>query len=223
MLKMFAGGDVEPSWPLSKVVAALKNQYGGADALGEDGPLKVYGARDKGVQFAVALMQSAPGSGKIVELAFFVRFGDTPIDIGAISRINNTLQISALSREGNELYMMAGLRVTGAFNPKHFGIIMDAWGQDMAIAFHALVGEHATMPAAYATTKLAAARDFAFNRVALLEADESEPMDVLSSFLGARTTMHVFCDDCHGRGKRGLIARTCNECEGVGFIQEPAR
>ena len=58
MLNMFSGGG-DSSWPLSRIVSTLKGQYGSADVLGEDGPLKIYGVQDNGVNFVVALVQSA--------------------------------------------------------------------------------------------------------------------------------------------------------------------
>lgn len=223
MFKMFSGGGDDESWPLSKIISALKSQYGTADALGEDGPLKVYGLQENGVNFVVAMMQSEPGSGKVVELAFLARFVGFPADVGTIEGLNRNLHISAVSLEGADLFLMAGLHVTGAFDQKQFGLILEAWRRDLMTAVHGLVGDQTSMPAAFPATKLAAARDFATNRAPVPEIADGQSMDLLSSFLGAKTAAHVFCDECNGRGKRGLIARHCNECDGTGFIQSTAR
>ncbi len=224
MFKMFSGGSDDESWPLSKIVSALKSQYGAADALGEDGPLKVYGVQDHGVNFVVALMQSAPGSGKVVELGFFARFVGFPADARTIDGLNRNLQISNVSLEGADLFLMAGLRVTGAFNQKHFAVILEAWRNDLVATVRGLTGEMSSMPAsAFPATKLAAARDFAVNRAIAPDAPEALPADMLSHFFGANAVKQVFCDECHGRGKRGLIARHCDECDGTGFIQSAAR
>ena len=224
MLKMFSGGGDDPSWPLSKVVSALKNQYGAADALGEDGPLKVYGVQESGINFVVALMQSAPGSGKVVELGFLARFVGFPTDQHTIEGLNRNLQISAVSLEGADLFLMAGLQVTGSFNQKHFGMILDAWRGDLMVTVQGLTGDQWSMPeAAFPATKLAAARDFATNRAPAPEGADAHSVDMLSSFLGAKSAAHVFCGECNGRGKRGLIARHCDDCDGTGFVQSAAR
>ena len=223
MFKMFSGGGDDQSWPLSKVVSALKSQYGSADSLGEDGPLKVYGVQDNGVNFVVAMMQSAPGSGRVVELAFLARFVGFPADVGTIEGLNRNLHISAVSLEGADLFLMAGLHITGSFDQKQFGLILEAWRRDLATIVHGLAGDQVSMPAAFPATKLAAARDFATNRARAPEIADGQSVDMLSSFLGAKTAAHVFCDDCHGRGKRGFIKRSCDECDGTGFIESNAR
>ena len=112
MFKKFSGG-CDGSWPLSKIVAALKSQYGSADVLGEDGPLKVYGVEDNGVSFVVALMQSAPKSGKVIELGFLARFVGFPVDARLIEGLNRSLHISVASLEGADIFLMAGMQVTG--------------------------------------------------------------------------------------------------------------
>lgn len=224
MFKMFSGGGDDESWPLSKVVSAIKGQYGAADSVGEEGPLKVYGVQDNGVNFVVALMQSAPGSGKVVELGFFARFVGFPADARTIDGLNRNLQISAVSLEGADLFLMAGLRVTGAFNQKHFTVILEAWRGDLMAIVQGLTGEMSSMSAtAFPATKLAAARDFAVNRAIAPNAPDTLPADMLSQFFGANTVKQVFCDECHGRGKRGLIARHCDECDGTGFTRDAAR
>ncbi len=227
MLKMFSGGGGDESWPLSKIVSALKSQYGTADALGEDGPLKVYGVQENGVNFVVALVQSAPKSGKVVELGFLARFVGFPADARTIEGLNRNLNISFVSLEGADLFLMAGLQVTGAFDQKQFSLIMDAWRGDLMVTVQGLSGDQssmtAAMSAAFPVTKLAAARDFAANRAPTPELAGDQPIDVLSSFLGAKAATHVFCGECNGRGKRGFITRSCDECEGVGFVKQAAR
>jgi len=223
MFKMFAGGGDDQSWPLSKVVSALKGQYGAADALGEDGPLKVYGVQDNGVNFVVALMQSAPGSGKVVELGFLARFVGFPADAHTIDGLNRNLHISVVSLEGADLFLMAGLQVTGSYDQKQFALILEAWRGDLLATVQRLAGDQHSFSAGLPATKLAAARDFATNRAPAPEIADGQTIDMLSSFLGAKAAAHVFCDECNGRGKRGFIARHCAECDGTGFIQSAAR
>ena len=223
MLNMFSGGGGDSSWPLSRIVSSLKGQYGSADVLGEDGPLKIYGVQDNGVNFVVALVQSAPGSGKVVEMGFLARFVGFPADPQKIEQLNRNLHISNISLEGADLFLMAGLRVTGAYDQKHFSLILEAWQNDLSATVHGLSADHASMDTALPVTKLAAARDFATNRARPTGDVEIEPADMLSSFLGAKTVAHVFCDQCKGRGKRGFMARACDDCDGVGLIRDDAR
>ena len=224
MLNMFSGGGGDSSWPLSRIVSSLKGQYGSADVLGEDGPLKIYGVQDNGVNFVVALVQSAPGSGKVVEMGFLARFVGFPADAQKIDQLNRNLHISNISLEGADLFLMAGLRVTGAYDQKHFSMILEAWQNDLMATVRGLSADQASMDAAaFPMTKLAAARDFATNRARPTSDVEIEPADLLSSFLGAKTVAHVFCVRCNGRGKRGFMARECNDCDGVGLIRDGAQ
>ncbi len=216
MFKKFSGGGSDGSWPLSKIVAALKNQYGAADVLGEDGPLKVYGIQDNGINFVVALMQSAPGSGKVVELGFLARFVGFPVDARMIEGLNRNLHISVAVLEGPDLFLMAGLQVTGAFDQGQFALILEAWRRDLMVIMHGISGQQSSMAAAFPVAKIAAARDFATN--AAPKTAGGEPIDILSSFLGGNVSK-VICDNCGGRGKRGFIARVCDECEGTGFAE----
>lgn len=221
MFNMFSGGGDDGSWPLSKVVAAVKNQYGSADALGEDGPLKVYGAQDNGVNFVVVLMQSAPGSGKVIELALLARFVGFPVDMRLLEGLNGELSTSLASLEGADIFLMAGLEVTGAFDQRRFVAFLEAWRRDLMLTVERLTGEQLSVSAAFPLAKMKAARAFAANFAPAPSGDRN--VDTVSSFLGTKAAVHVFCDECNGRGKRGLIARTCDECGGTGFIEGAAR
>jgi hypothetical protein len=215
MFKKFSGGG-DGSWPLSKIVAALKDQYGSADVLGEDGPLKVYGVEDNGVSFVVALMQSAPKSGKVIELGFLARFVGFPVDARLIEGLNRSLHISVASLEGADLFLMAGMQVTGDYDRGQFSLILEAWRRDLMVTIHGISGNQASMADAFPAARMAEARAFATNTAP--EQVGGALIDMLSSFLGAKDAAKAFCDDCGGRGKRGFFARTCVECDGTGFV-----
>jgi hypothetical protein len=215
MFKMFSNGASEGSWPLSKIATALKNTYGTVDTLGEDGPLKVYGVEENGVNFVVALMQSAAGSGKVVEIGFLARFVGFSLTVQAIEGLNRNLHISVAALEGEDLFLMAGLQITGKYDDGQFALVLEAWRRDLMVMLYGLSGEQASMVEAFPAAKMAAARTFATNK-----APSSEPgakFDMLSSFLGAEASKEI-CDECGGKGKRGLIARTCLDCDGSGFV-----
>lgn len=217
MFQMFTGSGARASeaWPLAKVVAALEGQFGELETLGEDGPLKVFGVQDNGVNFVVALMQTGPASGRVSELGFLARFVGFPVDVHLIEALNRNLHISMASLEGADLFLMAGLAVTGAFDAGQFKLIMEQWRRDLMVTLHGLSGEGASLAAAFPAARMEAARAFATN--AAPTPVDNRPVDLLAAFLGANAKKAI-CTDCGGRGKRGFIARMCAECDGSGFV-----
>ncbi len=221
MFKLFSGGAAgDTAWPLRDVVAALKRRFSDVDVLGEDGPLKVYGVQDNGVNFVVALMQTGPGSEQVSELGFLARFVGFPVTAQAVEQLNQNLHISVASLENNDLFLMAGLQVAGAFDETQFNLIIEQWRRDLVLCIHRLQGDSASMADAFPAAKLDAARKFATNMAppAPIEGEARSDIDMLSTFLGAARASRVMCDDCGGRGKRGLIARACEVCDGEGFV-----
>ncbi len=214
--RSFSGGKPsDEAWPLAKVMSALEGHFGALEVLGEDGPLKVFGVEDNGVNFVIALMQTGPDSGKVAELGFLARFVGFPVDLPLIESINRNLHISMASLEGNDLFLMAGLAVTGAFDAGQFKLIMEQWRRDLMMTLHGLSGEGASLAAAFPVARMEAARSFATN--AAPAPIDDRPVDMLASFLGANAKKAI-CTDCGGRGKRGFIARMCGECDGSGFV-----
>lgn len=223
MFKLFKNSDSASfsagvaTWPVSSIVSALKARFGGVDSLGEDGPLKVYGVQDNGINFVVAIMQTAPGSGDVTELGFLARFVDFPITSELVQNLNRNLHVSVASIEGNDLFLMAGLQVVGEFDEAQFNTIIEQWRRDLAVCIHGLTGDSGSMSAAFPVAKLEAARNFAVNKAPSADAPKSD-IDMLSAFFGAGKKTQIACDDCGGRGKRGLIARICDACDGEGFV-----
>ncbi len=221
MFKRFFGGETadlsDGAWPASKILAALKSRYGGVDKVGEDGPIKVYKVEDNGVNFVVALMQSAPGSGKVIEIGFLARFVGFPTNAQMIETINRNLHISVVALEGNDLFLMAGVSVNGPYDDAQFMLLLESWRRDLAVTLANLSGDQASYADAFPVAKMAAARNLATNTAPHADGDMS--LDMLSSFLGVKPSKQMLvCDVCNGRGKRGLIARTCGECDGVGMV-----
>lgn len=225
MFKLFAGGAVENDggWPVSSIVTTVESQYPAAELLGEEGPLKVYGVRDNGVNFVIALMQSAPGSGQVVEVGFLARF--VGFDIGAhrIEALNRNLHVSVASMEGADLFLMAGLQVTGAYDAAQFAMLLNAWRRDLTVTLHGLSNDNASMADAFPAAKLAAARNFAVNAAPAEAEGTGNVTDMLTSFLGGRAETREVCVECDGRGKRGFIARMCGDCDGTGFVASRGR
>ena len=219
MFKMFAGGGNGDSWPLSKVVSAVKSQYGEADLLGEEGALKVYGVSVNGINFIVALMQSEPGSGKVVELGFLARFVGFPMDITSVEGLNRNLQISVATLEGADLFLMAGMEVTGAYNQRQFSSLLDIWRDDLALTVQKVTDGQVTMAEKGPKSELDFAREFAVNRAAAPEPENKLDEGTLSRFMGGASLTHELCMRCHGKGKRGFVGRSCEDCDGAGFVK----
>jgi len=216
MFRKFAGGG-EQSWPLSKIMAALENNYGALDLLGEDGPLTVYGVQDNGVNFVIALLQTGPGSGKVQEFGFLARFVGFDVSEMLVESLNRNLHIAVASIEaGGDLFLMAGMQAAGTFDARHFQNILESWRRDLMVTLQGISNSMASMADAFPAARLEAARNFAVN--AAPARTDGRPVDMLASYLGARS-MKAVCDDCGGRGKRGFIARICAACDGSGFIK----
>jgi hypothetical protein len=217
MLKIFSKGQDGHAWPLSRIVAALKAQYHSIEPLGEDGPIKVFGIEDNGVNFVIAVVQSTPSSGEIVEIGFFARFVGFPVTSDAVDRLNRNLHISVASLEGADLFLMAGLQVSGPYDDGQFALLIESWRRDLAVTLLGIGGKDASVMEAFPAAKLAAVREFAVNR-APSDASGGLPKDLFMRFMGAKAASQMMCDDCDGRGKRGLIARRCATCDGTGFV-----
>ena len=226
MFRLFArdAEEAEANWPVSSVVGTLQSHYPASELLGEDGALKVYGVQDNGVNFVVALMQSAPGSGKVIEIGFLARFVGFQITLRGIESLNGNLHISVASMEGNDLFLMAGLQVTGPYDAGQFALLLNAWRRDLAMALHTLSGDGASLAEAFPAAKLAVARDFAVNAAPVAApGEEGEPPgpgagEMLSRFLAGRAETQETCSESDDSGKRGLIARLFPGGDGAGFV-----
>jgi len=221
MFKLFSGGGAK-AWPLAKVVTALKGRYQQIETVGEDGPIKVFGVQDHGVNFVVAVVESAPDSGEIIELGFLARFVGFPVTGDAVERLNANLHIAVASLEGADVFLMVGLQVSGPYDDRQFSSVMDSWRRDLTLTLMAVSGDDSAALKAFPAARLEAARAFATN-TAPEATDERGLSDLLASFLGADAADKKHCDACGGRGKTGLIARHCSDCDGTGLISARRR
>ncbi|MEM8937202.1 MAG: hypothetical protein AAGC77_12415 [Pseudomonadota bacterium] len=215
--RFFGGGSAQATWPLSKVVATLEKHYDSVEAVAEDGPLKIYGLSDNGVNFIMAALQNAPQSGQVIEIGLLARFIGFPISIDVIERLNRNLHISVAAIERDELFLMAGVSVTGGYDEGQFILILNSWRRDLVATIHGIGGDEGTLSDFFPGASVESARAFATNR-APETASGAAPVEVLSRFLGKDAAAQVICDYCGGRGKRGLIARRCDDCDGLGFV-----
>ena len=205
------------AWPAARIVGALDRQFQSVEMIGEEQGFALYAVSDHGVNFVVALAQGPGAAGSVAEIGFLARFVGFGACAAAVEDINRNLHLSIASLEGDgDLYVLAGVEVTGVFDEGQFKLLLETWKRDLLIVLHGLSGDSA-MASAFAFAGGRAAQSFAINRAP--DAGAGEQADVLKSFLAARS-MKAVCDDCGGRGRRGLIARPCETCEGAGFVAD---
>lgn len=206
-----AGG----AWPQAKIVDVLKRRYQKLERLGDQQGFTLFGVSDNGVNFVVALIEG-PNPGSVAEIGFLARFVGFRADASAIERINRNLHLSVASLEGEgDLYLLAGIEAAGAFDEKTFALVLDAWRRDLMLVLHALSGT-TSMAAAFPMAQAEDARSFSINLPPKNSAGDGA--DLLKAFMGSGAPQ-VVCKDCGGRGRRGLIARTCDCCDGAGFTR----
>jgi hypothetical protein len=207
-----AGGS---AWPLAKIVAVLKRRYQKIEQIGADQGFTLFGVSDNGVNFVVALIgSSAPDS--VAGIGFLARFVGFPVSQSSVEAINKNLHFGVASLEAeNDLYVLAEVEATGAFDETRFARLLDAWRRDLMVVLHALSGTSSTA-AAFPTARMEAARSFSMNVAA--PAASGAPADLLRAFVGQGPPT-VVCKDCGGRGRRGVFARDCEPCDGSGFIK----
>ena len=191
MFRRFSGGAREAAWPVDKVVSALEAQYGAIRLLGEDGPISAYGVQHNGVNFIIALRETAQSSGKLAELGFLARFVGFPVSEPVVESLNRNLHIAFASIEANgDLFLMAGLEVAGAFDQAQLVLMLESWKRDLMMTLSRISGDGLSMADAFPAARLEAARttgDFV--------AKQLQAASELSRKLGASTAL---CERLYG-------------------------
>ncbi|MFQ5562224.1 MAG: hypothetical protein ACE5FO_01520 [Parvularculaceae bacterium] len=231
MFKLFSKTEAD-FWPLAQVLDSLKRHYGGLEHLGDEGGISLYGVNDNGVNFVVALVQPDGANGKVVEIGFLASFVGFAVDQQAVDMLNRNLHISMVGVEGGALILLAGLQVAGPFDDGKFSVLLEAWRRDLAMVLYTLSGQ-ASLTEAFPAARFEAARRFAANTAPIDEAGADEggqevsgadpgaatarAGEMFTAFLGAGAAK-ALCEACGGRGRRGFISRTCEDCDGSGFV-----
>ena len=217
------------SWPKAAILNVLREQYGDIELLEEKDNLAFYGVYDNDLRFAAVLVRSPADPNEIIEVGFVARFGGFDVTDEKIEFINSNVHIGVCGQdEQGNLILIAGVVATGPFNPAAFSMLLKAWSRDVLLALYAL-SDRGPVTAGFAAGQSQAARDFALNNApgysgkrALEDGAPREPIsfqELTQHFLGRKQMLP--CDGCNGRGKRGLIVKTCHDCDGSGFIEAP--
>lgn len=196
-------------WPKGKVISALRNRYQAIEELGEEDGLRLYGVSDGDVRFVVALIMIDGSAERVAEIGFLARFSGFALSNAQLDAVNRNLHISvATFHNDGDLYLLGGVAAAGEFNDGSFGLILEAWKRDLIVVLHGV--SSASFLDANPVARSETALRFATNRAT------ADPAALFRSLSGA-ARLEV-CPDCSGRGRTGLMARSCHACNGAGFV-----
>lgn len=197
-------------WPKGKVISALKNRYRALDDLGEEDGFRLLGVSEGDVRFVVALILIEGDAERVAEIGFLARFSGFGLSNAQLDAVNRNLHISvATFHSDGDLYLLGGVAAAGDFSEGVFGLVLDAWKRDILVILNGF--SSASFVEAFPIARSKAALRFATNHA------KGDPAELFRSFSGAARV--AVCPDCNGRGKTGLVARSCASCGGAGFAE----
>lgn len=200
-------------WPRNRIVTALRNRYRQIDDLGEEDGLSLFGVSEGEVRFVVALILVKGAKDKVGEVGFLARFSGFALSNAQLDSLNRNLHISvATFHNDGDLYVIGGVAAAGEFSDGSFSLILEAWKRDLLVILHGI--SSASFIDAFPAARSATALNFATNKAV------SSPESLLRSFAGAGRQR--LCPTCGGRGRMGLLSRSCDACKGGGFLKRPS-
>ena len=212
------------SWPKAAILDVIREQYSNVSHLEDKDNLSYYGVQDNDLKFAIVLVNSGVDAEEIIEVGFLAGFSGFSVTDETVEFINSNLHIGVSGKdENNNLILIAGVVATGPFNSPAFSMVLKAWSRDVMLTLYALSNGGA-LTSGFAAAQSQTARDFALNQ-APTTVSRDDAIDgagvsfkeLSQHFLG-RSKMQP-CGSCNGRGKKGLIAKICDECGGTGFVE----
>ena len=223
MFSFFGGSSTQMAagaWPKAEIVKVLEARYDTVSHLGDDDGFSLYGVNDNGLNFIVAMVDVHGAPEQVTEVGFLTRFVGFEVNQSIVESINRNLHISVSGIENGDLYLIGGVHAEGSFDATSFTLILEAWRRDVMVTMHALSGG-VSIAAAFPAARLEKVQKFAVNKAP--EAPEGGKAgvapDLFKSFFGS-SPRKALCNTCEGRGKRGFIAKTCEDCDGAGFVKE---
>ena len=213
-------------WPRSEIISVLSSRYDTFEHIRDEDGFALYGARDNNIQFVVALVTVFGAEDLISEVGFIARFNGAQIGQTQLEALNRTLHLSmaAFDNDG-DIYLIGGVHAQGAFDQTAFSMVLESWRRDLSLLIMGLSGAASFMDA-FPASKLSIVQKYAMNEApsgSEREFASGGPSDMLSKFMGSAKVSFAACDECGGRGRRGLIARTCGACDGAGMIKSASR
>lgn len=213
LLSRTGGRDSRSFWPRNRIVTALRNRYPAIDDLGEEEGLSLFGVSEGEVRFVVALILIEGAKDRVAEVGFLARFSGFALSNAQLESLNRNLHISvATFHNDGDLYVIGGVAAAGEFSDGSFLLILEAWKRDLLVILHGI--SSASFVEAFPAARSATALRFAVNKAG------AAPASLFRSFAGADG--HSLCPACAGRGRTGLLARTCGPCNSSGFLKRRA-
>lgn len=208
-------GRAVDGWPRKVVVDALYSCFQSVQLLAEEDDFLLFRVLDHRISFVVG-MEKAPGRGNnLSEISFFARFVGFDPHGETVEHINRNLHLAVASIEGeDDLVLLAGVMAAGAFDKGALAMSFASWRRDVSIVLHTLSGSE-SISQTFSYTDRNDIRSLAANTAP--EGGLGARADMLRSFLGSGAAKAV-CRRCSGRGRRGFIAQTCENCGGAGLV-----
>lgn len=198
----------------------LRRRYSAVEDLGDENGLSLYGVADGEIRFAVALIFADSTRERVMEVGFLARFTGFARNSAWLDALNRNLHISvATFHADGDLYLIGGVSAAGDYSDGSFTLVLEAWKRDLLVILHAM------SPAASYLEALPAGRSETARRFARNSAPTKQngDRDLFADFAAGAYRATSLCPSCAGRGKIGLIARHCEDCDGVGFQSGPRR
>lgn len=206
---------VVSGWPVDRVIAALRERYADLSDLGEEGAFRIYGVDDRGVRFAIVLVAAPEDAERVAEAGFIARFTGYALSDSALAAINRNLHLSLITYDpSGDIFLIGGVQADGDFRSDAFSGVLDSWRRDLLIALQGLEG--GSIVDHFSAGALSLVRAFSNNVARQADGAAGEGEALLSRFMGVRAARPTVCRACGGRGKTGLMARRCTQCEGHG-------
>ena len=214
------------SWSVDQVIATVGKVFETTDKISEDGDILIYGIEEKGLKFVLVMLQDAPASGRVVQLAIFTKLVGFGPSAQQVDEANASLQISVAQMEtGGDVVLSTGLDVRGDFDDAVFTMFLLSWRRDLVMALRAISGADASMSMMMPGAQNEAAMAFASITAPRAQAADTpfSPSrageELLARFMGGADKVPTTCPHCKGRGRQGrFFTSMCEHCGGTGLI-----
>ncbi|MGF1544141.1 MAG: hypothetical protein ACFB00_06535 [Parvularculaceae bacterium] len=205
------------AWPKGPLLDILRASYASVEHLQDDNGLSLYGVTADETRFVVAFVTVDGAPDMISEVGFLARFTGFQPTLAAIEEINRNLRISVATLDNSgDVFLIGGRLATGDYE-REFPDALTRWRFDLDQTVSSLLG--GTALRGFAPAQSAIVCRFAENKAPTFDAG-ADLQTVLRSAFGGDARAKAVCGVCDGRGKVGLIARTCDACDGSGVVRK---
>lgn len=208
-------------WPRDRIEAAIIKRYGGVQGPHLRDDYVLYGVLEGAVAFVIVLHHPQGRARDIDQVIFYTRFEGAPIDEATAASINRNLHLAAARASDGALEMFAGIEPSGPYDERALMAYFDSWKRDLGVAIGILTGQ-SSFAAAFGLDRDREASRLAANALGGDGGGGREARDYLKSLFGPGVERRI-CGACSGRGRIGLLARRCADCDGAGLVESASR